>query len=65
MNIHWADLAAALGLLMVIEGVLPFVSPGSSKRAMAAFLSAGDSTLRVAGCASMAAGLVLLWLVRS
>jgi hypothetical protein len=65
MNIHWADLAAALGLLLVIEGLLPFASPGSSKRAMAAFSTASDSTLRVAGFASMAAGLVLLWLVRS
>jgi len=65
MNIHWVDLAAALGLLLVIEGVLPFASPGSTKRAMAAFSTAGDSTLRVAGFASMAAGLVLLWIVRS
>ena len=65
MNIHWADLAAALGLLLVIEGVLPFASPGSSKRAMTAFAGASNSTLRVAGLTSMAAGLLLLWLVRS
>ncbi len=65
MNIHWVDLAAALGLLLVIEGVLPFASPGSSKRAMAVFSTASDSTLRVAGFVSMATGLVLLWLVRS
>jgi uncharacterized protein YjeT (DUF2065 family) len=65
MNIHWADLAAALGLLMVIEGLLPFASPANSKRAMTSFAAASDTTLRVAGFASMAAGLVLLWLVRS
>ena len=65
MNIHWADLAAALGLLLVIEGVMPFASPGGSKRAMAVMASASDSTLRTAGFASMAAGLLLLWLVRS
>jgi len=65
MNIHWADLAAALGLLMVIEGLLPFASPGSTKRAMALFSTAEDSTLRIAGLVSMAAGLALLWLVRS
>jgi uncharacterized protein YjeT (DUF2065 family) len=65
MNIHWADLTAALGLLMVIEGLLPFASPGSLKRAMAAFATASDSTLRIAGCVSMAAGLALIWLVRS
>ena len=65
MNIHWADLAAALGMLLVIEGVLPFASPGSSKRAMAVFAGADDSTLRIAGFASMAAGLLLIFLVRS
>jgi uncharacterized protein len=65
MNIHWADLAAALGLLMVVEGLLPFASPANSKRAMAAFAAASDMTLRIAGFASMAAGLALLWLVRT
>jgi hypothetical protein len=65
MNIQWADLAAALGLLLVIEGLLPFASPGSSKRAMATLSTASDSILRIAGFASMSAGLALLWLVRS
>lgn len=65
MSIQWADLAAALGLLLVIEGVLPFANPASSKRAMAAFSAASDSTLRIAGLVSMALGLGLLWLVRS
>ena len=65
MRIDWPDFAAAFGLLLVIEGVLPFLNPASIKRAMAAFSTMGDSTLRVAGLVSMVAGLVLLWLVRS
>ncbi len=65
MNIHWADLAAALGLLLVIEGVLPFANPAGIKRAMAVFSTVGDATLRAIGLVSMGAGLVLLWLVRS
>jgi hypothetical protein len=65
MNIQWADLAAAVGLLLVIEGLLPFASPRSLKRAMAAFLAASDPILRIAGFASMTAGVALLWLVRS
>jgi hypothetical protein len=64
MIIEWPDLAAALGLLLVIEGVLPFLSPGSMKRAMAACANAGNAALRAVGFASMAAGLLLLWLVR-
>ncbi len=65
MTIAWPDLAAALGLLLVIEGVLPFLSPSGVRRAAAAMSAAGDGTLRIAGAASMAAGVLLLWLVRS
>ncbi|HLG53074.1 MAG TPA: DUF2065 domain-containing protein [Steroidobacteraceae bacterium] len=65
MRIDWPDFAAAFGLLLVIEGVLPFLNPASIKRAMAAFSNMSDTALRVAGLASMAAGLALLWLVRS
>ena len=65
MGIDWPDFAAALGLLLVIEGVLPFLNPAGIRRAMEAFSTMGDATLRVAGFASMLVGLLLLWLVRS
>jgi uncharacterized protein YjeT (DUF2065 family) len=65
MSIEWPDLAAALGLVLVIEGVLPFLSPAGVRRAAAAMSEAGDSVLRVAGAASMAAGVLLIWLVRA
>ncbi len=65
MNIAWPDLAAALGLLLVIEGILPFISPGGIKRALARFAATDDMTLRIAGALSMLGGLLLLWLVRS
>jgi len=65
MDIQWADLAAAFGLLLVFEGVLPFASPQGLKRAMVGLAATSDRSLRVAGLASMVAGLVLLWLIRS
>ena len=65
MSIEWPDLAAALGLVLVIEGVLPFLSPAGLRRAAAAMAEAPDATLRVAGAASMVAGVLLLWLVRA
>lgn len=65
MGIDWPDLAAALGLLLVAEGILPFLNPRGMKRALAAFSTSADATLRAVGFASMVAGLVLLWLVRS
>jgi len=65
MNIAWPDLAAALGLLLVIEGILPFLSPGAVRRTLVRVSSMDDATLRVAGAVSMLGGILLLWLVRS
>ena len=65
MRIAWPDLAAALGLLLVIEGILPFLSPRAIRRALEQMMSMNDATLRVAGAASMLAGVLVLWLVRS
>ncbi|MCU0976819.1 MAG: DUF2065 domain-containing protein [Steroidobacteraceae bacterium] len=65
MPIDWSDLAAALALYLVIEGVLPFVNPRGMKRAMATFSAMPEGQLRVAGLLAMVAGLLLLWFVRS
>jgi len=65
MNIAWPDFVAALGLLFVIEGILPFVNPGGIRRALGRISAMDDATLRVAGAVSMLAGLALLWLIRS
>jgi uncharacterized protein YjeT (DUF2065 family) len=65
MTIAWPDFAAALGLLLVIEGLLPFLNPAGMRRVLAAVSAQSDKALRIAGAASMLAGLVVLWLVRS
>jgi uncharacterized protein YjeT (DUF2065 family) len=65
MPIAWPDLAAALGLVLVIEGILPFLSPGGIRRTFAKLAAMEDSALRVAGAASMIAGAAVVWLARS
>ena len=65
MDIAWPDFAAALGLLLVIEGLLPFLSPAGAKRLMAAVAASSDASLRIAGAVSLFAGLAVLWLARS
>jgi hypothetical protein len=65
MGIAWPDFAAALGLLLVVEGILPFLNPRGIKRALAAMATMEDGALRAAGAVSMLAGLLLLWLIRS
>jgi uncharacterized protein YjeT (DUF2065 family) len=65
MNIAWPDLAAALGLLLVIEGILPFLSPRGVRRAFERLAAMDDTALRIAGAASMLAGVAVIWLARS
>ncbi len=60
----WDDLWAALALLMVIEGIAPFISPGAVRRAMATLAQMDDRSIRLAGLLSMLAGVALLYWVR-
>ncbi len=55
---------AALALVLVIEGLLPFISPGTWRRMFEQVLKMHDGQIRFYGMASIAIGLVLLWLVR-
>jgi uncharacterized protein YjeT (DUF2065 family) len=61
---QWSDLFAALALVMIIEGLLPFASPTAMRRAMLILAGLDESRLRTAGLVSMIAGLLLLYLVR-
>jgi uncharacterized protein YjeT (DUF2065 family) len=61
---NWDDLLAALALVFVIEGMLPFLSPQSLRRMLETAAQLDDRTLRVAGLVSMACGLLLLYWVR-
>lgn len=61
----WQDLAAAVALMLVIEGMLPFISPAALRRAMAVMAAMDDRSLRLMGLLSMAAGVVVLYLVRA
>jgi len=65
LNFAWADLLAALSILMVLEGLLPFLNPGGARRVFAQLAGLGERELRIGGLVSMVAGLVLLFLVRS
>jgi uncharacterized protein len=55
---------SALGLALVLEGLLYAVVPGQMKRLMAQVLNAGDDALRVAGIVAMAVGVCLVWLMQ-
>lgn len=52
----------AVALLLVLEGIMPFLSPPSVRRLLERVNEFGDRSLRAAGLASMLAGVVLLYL---
>jgi hypothetical protein len=61
----WEDLLQALALVMIIEGLLPFIAP-ERWRAMMLRVSAVDGrSLRVFGAVLIGAGLLLLQFFRS
>jgi len=60
----WGNLLDAVALLLVLEGIMPFLSPSSVRRLLARLNELGDHALRVAGLASMVAGVVLLYFGR-
>lgn len=60
----WQELLSALALLLVIEGILPFVSPRNFRDMLRLVGEMDDRALRNSGLFSMMAGLVLLYLVR-
>ena len=53
----------ALALMLVFEGLLPFLSPSGWREVFSKALQFTDGQLRFVGLASMVAGLLLLALV--
>jgi uncharacterized protein len=64
LTFSFFDLLAALALFFVVEGIIPFINPAGTKRALQKLLTLGDRELRIAGLGSMIVGVVILFLVR-
>ena len=56
-------LLLGLGFMLLIEGLLPFLSPGSWRNVFSRVLTMSDGQLRFMGLASMVAGLVILFVI--
>jgi uncharacterized protein len=55
-------LLMALALVLVIEGLLPFLSPGGWRRMFMQLLQFQDGQIRFFGLCCVLLGLLLLWL---
>lgn len=60
----WDDLVRAIALVLVIEGMLPFLSPEGWRQAMIQAGRLSDKILRIIGLASMIVGVLVLYMTR-
>ncbi|HKQ29956.1 MAG TPA: DUF2065 domain-containing protein [Burkholderiales bacterium] len=58
------ELGVAIALLLILEGVLPFLSPTGLRNLFLSLARMNDSQLRFAGFTSMLLGVVLLYILR-
>jgi uncharacterized protein YjeT (DUF2065 family) len=58
------DLLVAIGLVLVIEGLVFAAAPGMAKRMAATVLEVPEQMMRVSGIIGAVAGLALVWLIR-
>lgn len=60
----WDFLLLGFGLMLVFEGIMPFLSPTTLRRYMRQIIEMDDRSLRIAGFVAMLLGLAILYLVR-
>ncbi len=60
----WQELAVAISLVMIIEGLLPFIAPGRWREVILNVAQSNDRQIRIIGLVSMLSGLALLYWVR-
>ena len=59
-----SEIAAAVGLILALEGALYALFPDLMRRMAAQVVQTPGDTLRIAGVVSAAAGVAIVWLVR-
>jgi uncharacterized protein YjeT (DUF2065 family) len=59
----WHDLLVALALLLVIEGIWPFLNPNSMRSILLMIAQHDNRAMRLSGLVSMVSGVILLYLV--
>ena len=58
------NLLTAFALMLVIEGLMPFLVPGAWRETFRRLIEMNDGQLRFIGLSSMLAGLLLLYFLR-
>lgn len=59
----WHEIGVALCLVLVIEGIIPFLYPQRWKEMVSMLAEVDDKTMRIVGLGSMLVGTGLLYLI--
>ncbi|MBT3531205.1 MAG: DUF2065 family protein [Gammaproteobacteria bacterium] len=59
----WHELAVALCLMLVIEGIIPFIDPRRWRRMLRMLDQVNDRTVRIIGLCSMLVGTIMLVII--
>lgn len=59
----WHELAIAFCLMLVIEGVIPFLAPQRWRKMVVMVANVDDFSMRIMGLLSMLAGTIILYLI--
>ena len=62
---NWEDLLAAMALVLIFEGLIPFFSPRGYKNMVQQMATMPEQTLRYVGLALMILGVAFLYLVKN
>ena len=60
----WQELGVAICLMLVLEGIIPFLYPQRWRQLVAQLARVDDRSLRMTGLISMIIGTVLLYVIR-
>lgn len=60
----WKELWAAFALMLILEGMFPFLNPSGLRQLLLKLGELDDTKLRYAGLTSMLLGVVLLYFTR-
>ena len=59
----WEELWIAFALILVIEGIMPFLNPAGWRKTLRTVSEMDDKNFRIIGLSSMVFGVILLYLV--
>lgn len=60
----WNELLVAVALVLVFEGIIPFIAPGKFRQTLAQLSQLSDQALRTIGLVSMTIGIIFLYVLR-